>query len=420
MEVRWAQGRLAILLLPLAALAAGAGARPYSPSAASTPPGQRVLAIHSTALPGTATEVHYTFTGPTSVAFDWRGSANGMRVKVSAKRWKTFAAHRARPQPFSSPGPFKEVRIAGLKRGKSYRYAIGSGPVSTFRTAPTGSFRFDVEADVGDSGSDPPVTPTQAQIAADKPAFVLVVGDLTYGNDEGQDAVDRHFNDVMAWSRRAAYMPAWGNHEWDKSTDDLRNYKGRFALPHPKASPGAPAAGCCGEDWSWFDAGPVRFISYPEPYTSATWAQWKNDATPLMSSAQSNPRIRFIVTFGHRPAYSSGYHHGESQLASILDGFGDRYSKYVLNLNGHSHNYERFQPIHSVVHVTATGGGADLEALSSADKRTTFRALHLIHVRVDVTSTSMTLRAICGPATSHDQFRCTQGQIVDSYVINSK
>jgi len=27
--------------------------------------------------------------------------------------------------------------------------------------------------------------------------------------------VDRHFNDVMAWSQQAAYMPAWGNHEYE-------------------------------------------------------------------------------------------------------------------------------------------------------------------------------------------------------------
>jgi hypothetical protein len=108
------------------------------------------------------------------------------------------------------------------------------------------------------------VLPTQQNIAADDPDFVLVTGDLTYGNDHGQDTVDQHFNDVMVWSETAAYMPIWGNHEWDP-TDDLRNYKGRFAIPNGRASVGAPSAGCCGEDWGWFDVGPVRFIAYPEP-----------------------------------------------------------------------------------------------------------------------------------------------------------
>ena len=73
-----------------------------------------------------------------------------------------------------------------------------------------------------------------------------------------------------AWSRRSAYMPVWGNHEWESGKDDLRNYKGRFALPHAQASAGAPAAGGPGEDWYWFDYGAVRFISYPEPYGAET------------------------------------------------------------------------------------------------------------------------------------------------------
>jgi hypothetical protein len=328
-------------------------------------------------LQGTATEVHYSLTGPASVAFDWRGSASAVRFWPKKGLSKTVRGRPSQPQPFSSPGPFKEADLTRLKRGRTYRYSIGAGPVSTFRTAPTGSFRFDVEADVGDSGNFSAVTRTQMQIAADKPAFVLVPGDLTYGNDEGQSAVDRHFNDVMIWSRKAAYMPAWGNHEWDDSTDDLRNYKGRFAIPHGRAAADAPRAGCCGEDWGWFDAGAVRFISYPEPYGSATWKQWRSAAETLV------------------------------------------YSKYVLNLNGHSHNYERFTPIHHVIHVTAAGGGASLEPLSAGDRRTAFRALRLIHVRVRVTASSMKLEAICGPVTSHDQFSCTEGDVVDSVTIGA-
>ena len=104
---------------------------------------------------------------------------------------------------------------------------------------------------------------------------MLALGDLTYADIRTLADVDRHFDDVMSWSRRAAYMPVWGNHEWgDKGGDDLRNYKGRFALPNPAASPGAPAAGCCGEDWYWFDQGAVRFIVYPEPYNDDTWPDW--------------------------------------------------------------------------------------------------------------------------------------------------
>jgi hypothetical protein len=364
-----------------------------------------------------AHEVHYTFTGRTSVAFDWAGAANSIRFGRTAKYGRRVIAHRSAPAPPSSGGPFWEAKLTRMKAGTIYHYSIGGGPDSRFRTAPTGSFRFDVEADVGDSGDARRVGPTQAQIAADRPAFVIVAGDLTYANENGQSSVDRHFDDVMAWSRTSAYMPAWGNHDWDEP-DDLRNYKGRFAIPHAGASSGAPSKGCCGEDWGWFDAGAVRFISYPEPYTDATWSNWSVAAGKVMAAAQADKRIRFIVTFGHRPAYSTGYHSGEGSLASILDAFGDRHSKYVLNFNGHSHDYERFRPIHHVVHVTAAGGGAPLERpWRRTDPRTAYRAMHLEHVRVDVTPDSIRIQAVCGPSSSDDDVACGADSVIDSYTI---
>jgi hypothetical protein len=211
-------------------------------------------------------EVHYTFTGPTSVAFDWRGDATDLRYGPTSNYGTTLTAHAPSPTPFSSAGPFREVDVTGLEPGTTYHYSIGGSADQTFSTEPSGSFRFDAVGDIGSSNKFPAVATTMNQIAADHPAFVLMDGDLTYANPNGQASVDQHFNDAMAWTQSAAYMPVWGNHEWDDpTTDDLRNYKGRFELPNPQTSPGAPAMGCCGEDWSWFDAGGVRFISYPEP-----------------------------------------------------------------------------------------------------------------------------------------------------------
>jgi PKD repeat protein len=226
----------------------------------------------------------------------------------------------------------------------------------------------------------------------------------------------------MLWSDTAAYMPAWGNHEWDiPAADDLRNYKGRFAIPNEAAALGAPAPGCCGEDWGWFDAGNVRFISYPEPYVAQTWSAWQADVVPIMADAQADPDITFIVTYGHRPAYSTGHHEGEGDLAGVLDELGDQFSEYVLNLNGHSHDYERFLPIHGVTHVTAAGGGATLETpWGSTDPRTAYRAMHLAHVRIDVTGSSLHLEAVCGPATPDDDIVCSQGQVIDSVTISDQ
>jgi hypothetical protein len=222
----------------------------------------------------------------------------------------------------------------------------------------------------------------------------------------------------MAWSLTAAYMPAWGNHEWESSADDLRNYMGRFSLPNGQQSSATPTP--AGEDWGWFDACGVRFISYPEPYTSSTWTGWQAQTGPIMAAAQADPSIHFIVTFGHRPAYSTGKHPGESALAAVLDGFGQTYSKYVLNLNGHSHDYERFQPIHGVVHITTGGGGKSVSSWAGIDPRTAFRALHFHHLRVGVTATAILVESVCGPtATADDDITCAPGSVIDTVTISA-
>ena len=377
-------------------------------------------------------EIHWTMTGPTSVTFDWRGASTTLRYGPTTAYGLSATGATPTPLPYSSTGPFHEARVTGLLPGVTYHYSIGTGADHTFHTLPpaTASFVVYCEGDIGDNATYPRVSPVQSLIAGASPSFVLVVGDLTYGNDNGQAVVDRHFNDVMPWSQDAAYMPAWGNHEWSKTTDDFRNYKGRFDFPNPQTSPGAPTAGCCGEDWYWFDAGTTRFIAYPEPYTGA-WSDWKTKATALMDQAQANPAIRFIVTFGHRPAYSSGYHPGDATLASYMGTLGAAHSKYVLNINGHSHDFERTYPQSGVVHVTAGIGGATLEELAApcywsvcpAPSWCAFRAFHHGTLRLTITPTSIKGEAICGPAgdsgSNHNDITCASGDVIDSFLIGT-
>jgi len=184
-------------------------------------------------------------------------------------------------------------------------------------------------------------------------------GDISYADTHGWDDIDKHFNDVMVWSQTAAYMPSWGNHEWgnesDPYPDDLRNYKGRFDLPNPYTSPGTPSISNYGEDWYWFDYGNTRFIAAPEPWSGAA-ADWQTKAGLVMDAAQSDPAITFIVTFSHRPAFSSGHHSDESWIKNASIALMNAHSKYVLHINGHSHNYERSCPIINTSGTCATTG----------------------------------------------------------------
>ena len=237
--------------------------------------------------------------------------------------------------------------------------------------------------------------------------------------------IDQHFNDVMAWSKEAAYLPVWGDLEWiSSSTDSFKNYKGRFAVPNSQTSPGSPLAG--GKDWYWFDYGNTRFITLPEPWSGA-WSAWNTTAGELMAQAQADPNIKFIVTFGHRPAYSSGHYSGSATLKGMLDTLGDTYSKYTLNINGHSNNYERSLPQHGVTHVTVGTGGANLTQdgtclwlTCTKPAWSAFRAMHLGALKLHFTGSGIAGSFICGPAGGgKNDVNCTKGSVVDNFTIAS-
>ena len=390
-----------------------------------------------------ADEIHWTITGPTSVSFDWRGSPTESDIAyglTSGNYTATVTAENPTGTcvPFSSDGPFWEARLTGLSPDTLYHYSIANGPDHTFRTPPapgTSNFNILVEADIGDGASYPNVLAVQQQMAEEAGArFALIPGDLSYSDDHGQSVVDQHFNDVMVWSQDVAYMPAWGNHEWDSEpADDLRNYKGRFDFPNPQTSVGTPPTSDCGEDWYWFDYGNARFIAYPEPWTGA-WADWKAKATLLMNEAQEDPSISWIVTYGHRPAYSSGSHPGNTTLQDYLGELAATHGKYVLNLNGHSHNYERTYPqngsgdnLHGAVHVTVGTGGATLETegpclwlTCTQPSWSAVRYFHTGYLKLSFTPASIQGAFVCGPAGSgENDITCTPGSVIDSFNIVS-
>lgn len=380
-------------------------------------------------------EVHFTYTAPDAVTFDWRGDGTTVRYWAKDLPPRTATAKAPTPKPTSAPGPFQEAVADGLVPGLEYTFEVGHPMKPTphsFRAPPApgaSGFVFAAVGDMGDAVGQPAASGVDRGISRADPWFVLALGDLSYADLGGnQAAVDRHFDDVMLWSQRAAYMPAWGNHEWgDPQRDDLRNYKGRFALPHAAASPGAPALSCCGEDWYWFDFGQVRFIIYPEPYTHDTWVDWATRVEPLFTEAEANPLIKFVITAGHRPAYSSGHHGSDPQLRTILDGFGKRFKKYVLNLNGHSHVYERTKPQAHVVHITAGMGGGALEHDTKTPclwddckppAFTAFRAIHHGFLKITVRPTELGVEAICGPASpGNEDIHCADGEIIDETII---
>jgi uncharacterized repeat protein (TIGR01451 family) len=399
----------------------------------------------------TADEIHYSFGGtPDSVVFDWRGGDPTLYYGTDPGALQPATATAPAIRPVDNPGPFREVALTGLSPGTTYHYRIGAvGDDHTFTTTPTGNFTW---VDVGDTGTtrcQPWVADIHALIAAQAPSFVTHGGDISYANECGVPAVHQYFVDQQAWSEDAAFMPAWGNHEYGPTNseslpgatkDTLANYKGRVAIPNPQFVPldtpsrvsnpgcgaeiGSKTNTCPGEDWGWFIAGHVLYISYPEPWYNA-FAAWEPVAQRLMADAQADPTIDFIVTYGHRPAYTSQSASVETGLRTALTTLSGLYSptsshadgKYVLNVAHHVHAEEVFAPIGGLVNITNGGGGAGQASFGTVASGSIFRASHpsILSAAYDATAHTLAVSLVCGPVyTPSPKDACTSGTTVYS------
>src|SRR5207249_2373373 len=126
------------------------------------PPTTTTSSVTTTTIPlGTADEIHWTVTGPTSVTVDWRGSATVVSYGLTGAYGQSVTGQTPSIVPFSSPGPFREARITGLQANTLYHYAVGGGPDHTFKTPlPPGNAGFTVyaEGDIGASTNYSAVT----------------------------------------------------------------------------------------------------------------------------------------------------------------------------------------------------------------------------------------------------------------------
>lgn len=401
-------------------------------------------------------EVKYSYGNtPDEIVFDWRGSETKIYYGLDSSYGSEATATPSAITPTDIAGPFMEVRITGLQPGAKYHYKIGlDGQDYVFSAAPsnTDSFKAVALGDTIASSCRTYQAQSNLQIAGINPDFVIHSGDMAIANECGNSATHQYYLDIQnTFSRQAAFMPVWGNHEYGSPTadspsgtvrDSLANYKGRSAVAHPQTVPndttkqtshpgcsntGGTTNTCMGEDWGWFRAGRVVFISVPEVWPNAI-TDWRTKAGAIMETAQNDPTVDFIVTYGHRPVLSSTTYTAPTGYDAAFTQLGDLYSptaradgKYVLNMTGHRHNMEAFDSYHGVTQVVNGGGGQGLINFGTILASSSFHMKHLgiSTIAYDANSRQLTYQIACGQSTSGETTTCSPNTVMYTKTFTS-
>lgn len=192
-----------------------------------------------------------------------------------------------------------------------------------------------------------------ARIAQEKPAFVVISGDLVL---TGADAQDWKVFDVETAPLRQTdieLLPALGNHDVRGAEDRaLENYFQRF----PRL-----------ENRRWYSARAGNVMVFVLDSNSADgpgsqqwqWLEQRLETLP--------PDVDFVLVALHHPPLTHSHDkmvgggHSErpqeEQLASLLEKYQESMRARIIVLAGHVHNYERYER-NGVIYLVSGGGGA--------------------------------------------------------------
>ena len=217
-----------------------------------------------------------------------------------------------------------------------------------------------------------------AGIAGEKPAAILIGGDLVYQGSDPEDYAT-YRNETAEWARqKIPVFPALGNHEFhDCPRDD------------PRA--------CLDNWWSTFDElRPYRWYSVAigdsllalildSDSSLRPGSEQRSWLEKEVSDADGDKRVRFILVMLHYPPvrdpiFPRGKDEAEVQryLSARAPGLRAR----VIVVGSHVHNYERFNLDGVVTYLVSGGGGAkpvpDFRAASEQSRLTTSVNFHYL------------------------------------------
>jgi predicted MPP superfamily phosphohydrolase len=296
-------------------------------------------------------------------------------------------------------GVLHEVSLEGLQPDTRYFYragdpAAGFSSVSSFTSAPAAPREFVFTA-FGDHGVGKISKVNVERVLAEKPAFHLILGDLSYA-DGKQKVWDKWFEQLEPLSRAIPVMPTLGNHDYAGKHAGYAPYLARLALPPP-------------ETYYSFDYSSARFVTFnSDDFKNPEQMAWFVDR---LKKSREDKNVRWVIVYQHHPLYSSNA--GRLNNKPLIEATRKIYDQFKVDLvlAGHNHNYERSYPLvgdrvaqkgsgpykkgNGVVFVISGGGGKSAYEFTPETPAVTARRESVPHyLRVRVSEKELRIEAL--------------------------
>lgn len=282
------------------------------------------------------------------------------------------------------------VHLNGLTPDTRYCYEASSSDgfvqTGTFRSAPEPGapvsfvFQGDLQGGLQESGAQG----VADQIVLHDPPFVVNLGDMAEEafSGSGFGTWEDFFRICSNMLSRTVFMPIMGNHDAAPGSDYARGlYQRLFSLPEPSLGSGIYA----------FTVGNTRYITLNTEEDAAQQSAWLSRE---LQAAGNDPEITWIFTMCHRPPYSWGFRPGSDEFKDEWTPILTRYEADFM-VSGHSHNYQRSDPIRGVRYMVSGGGGGSLyDSADPLDSAQAFATTCYHYVSCDITNDVLTWRAI--------------------------
>ena len=172
--------------------------------------------------------------------------------------------------------------------------------------------------------------------------LVLCNGDIVHYGPTLAQYKPQWFEPLESISANVPIMVSIGDHEHE--ADNYYNYMKQEDIAGPEK-----------EKYYSFKYGRVLFVSVNSIYHSKKQLEWFDN---LLSDAEEDSRIDWVIVYTHRPGHTENYPHGgERYVQDHIIPIMSKYSKTEILTYGHSHAYERGQVTDANFRLLQNGGG---------------------------------------------------------------